>query len=53
MTPEFLDQLIKLFPNNYSLGDAVRAFWNMKRDKPNASLIEIENEILRNFQSKA
>ena len=53
MTPEFLDQLIKLFPNNYSLGDAVRAFWNMKRDNPKRSLVEIENEILRNFQSKA
>jgi len=51
MTPEFLDQLIKLYPNNYELGNAVRAFWYMKRDKPNLSLVELENEFLRNFQN--
>jgi hypothetical protein len=51
MTPEFLDQLIKLFPNNYELGNVIRAFWHMKRDKPNASVIDLENEILRNFQN--
>ena len=51
MTPEFLDQLIKLYPNNYELGNAVRAFWHMKRDKPNLNLIELENEFLRNFQN--
>ena len=51
MTPEFLDQLIKLYPNNYSLGDAVRAFWNMKREKPNLTIVELENYFLQHFQN--
>lgn len=51
MTPEFLEQLIKLLPNNYSLGEAVRSFWHLKRDNPKSSLIDLENQFLRNFQS--
>lgn len=51
MTPEFLDQLIKLFPNNYELGNAIRSFWHMKRDNPKKSLVVLENEFLRNFQN--
>lgn len=50
MTPEFLEHLIKLYPNDQVLGQAVRRFWELKRSKPNLSIVELENEFTRGFQ---
>lgn len=53
MTPEFLEILIKEYPNNYTLGDAVRRFNWLKKEWPDLTLIEIENKFMTdNFQSK-
>jgi hypothetical protein len=52
MTPEFLDQLIELYPNNYELGDAVRRFRWLKTEYPDLTSIELENKFMDdNFQS--
>jgi len=53
MTQEFLRKLIKLFPNNYSLGEAVRRYQTYKDNNPNVNSIALEKEFLDNFQNKA
>ena len=53
MTPEFLELLIKEYPNNYSLGDAVRRFNWLKTEYPDLTSIELENKFMDdNFQPK-
>ena len=53
MTPEFLEILIKEYPNNYALGDAVRRFCSLKREWPDLTTIEVENKFMTdNFQPK-
>lgn len=51
MRTEFLEKLVKRYPNNYELGNVIRSFWNTKRDNPILSLDELENKFINNFQN--
>ena len=52
MTHEFLEHLIKIYPNDQVLGQAIRSFYELKRNRPNSSIVEVENEFIRGFQYK-
>jgi|694.fasta_scaffold33357_8 hypothetical protein len=51
MSDNFLNELIKRYPNHFALGEAVKRFWEFKRERPNQSQEQIEEEFfIINFQ---
>ena len=53
MTDYLLNELIRRNPNHFALGDAVKRFRDFKKERPNQSLEQIEQEFLSiDFQSK-
>ena len=52
MPPDnLLNELIKRYPNHFALGEAVKRFWEFKRERSNQSQEQIEKEFLIiNFQ---
>jgi hypothetical protein len=53
MTPEFLQLLVKRFPNSYELGETVRKFHFFYNEKETLmNLFEIENEFIKIYIDK-
>lgn len=53
MTDRLFNELIKKYPNHFELGTAVKRFWDFKKERPNQSIEQIEEEFLIiNFQFK-
>ncbi len=51
MSDNLLEELIRKYPNHFSLGEAVKRFWEFKKQRPNQSLEDIEKEFIsKNFQ---
>jgi hypothetical protein len=51
MSDNLLNELIKRYPNHFALGEAVKRFWEFKRERSNQSQEQIEKEFLIiNFQ---
>lgn len=51
MSDNLLNELIKRYPNHFALGEAVKRFWEFKRERSNQSQEQIEQEFLIiNFQ---
>jgi hypothetical protein len=51
MEKDFLEQLIKTYPNDYSLGSAIRKYWMIRQEYPNKSIQDIQQKFLElNFQ---
>ena len=49
MSDNLLNELIKRYPNHFALGEAVKRFWEFKRERSNQSLEEIEKEFISKY----
>ena len=53
MTPEFLQLLIKKFPNDYDLGENIRKFYFFYNERETSmNISEIENEFIKTYIDK-
>ena len=54
MTPEFLESLIKKFPNNYELGKIIRKFYFFHKEKEQSiNLFRIQDEFITHINNES